>query len=105
MWTWFGNSPSGLIWSYHDRVLVRKADSDLITCPTFNWLGLTDHKPVWVSVRLVNRPCLSSDWKFNTSLLEIWDFWMWLENLMQRAIVGVVIGTFGYGTFGCGWKT
>ena len=50
-------------------MLVRKADSDLITCPTFIWLGWTDHKPVRVSLRLVNWPSLSSDWKFNTSLL------------------------------------
>ena len=42
---------------------VRRADSDLITCPTFHWLGRTDHKLVRVCLRFVNRP---SYWKFNT---------------------------------------
>ena len=36
MWTWIGNSPSGQVRSYLDRVLVRRADSDLVTCPTFH---------------------------------------------------------------------
>ena len=75
-----------------DRALVRRADSDLVACPTFHWLGRSDHKLVRVNLWLANRPSLASYWKFNTSLLEIWDFWMWLENLIQGALVGVVIG-------------
>ena len=71
---------------------MSRADSDLVACPTFHWLGWSDHKLVRVSLRLVNRPSLASYWKFNTSLLEIWDFRMRLENLIQRAIVWVVIG-------------
>ena len=63
MWMWLGNSPSGQILN---RVLVRRADSDLITCPTFHWLGRTDHKLVRVCLRFVNRPSLASYWKFNT---------------------------------------
>ena len=43
MWTWQGMSPSGKIRSYLDRMLVRRANSNLVTCPTFHWLGLTDH--------------------------------------------------------------
>ena len=75
MWTWIGNrTPSGQARSYLDRVLVRRVDSDLVTCPMFHWIGRTDHKLVRVSLRLVNRPRLASYWKFNTSLLEIWDF-------------------------------
>ena len=35
MWTWLGSSPSGQVRSYLDRVLVRRAYSDLVTCPTF----------------------------------------------------------------------
>ena len=73
MWTWIGNSPSGQVRSYLDRVLVSRADSDLVACPTFHWLGRSDHKLVKVSLRLVNRPSLASYWKFNTSLLEIWE--------------------------------
>ena len=92
MWTWIGNSPSGQVRSYLDRVLVSRADSDLVACPTFHWLGRSDHKLVRVSLRLVNRPSLASYWKFNTSLLEIWDFRKRLENLIQRALVGAVIG-------------
>ena len=92
MWTWLGSSSSGQIWSYLDSVLVRRANSDLVACPTFHWLGRTDHKLVRVSLRLANRPSLVSYWKFNTSLLEIWDFRKRLENLIQRALVGAVIG-------------
>ena len=71
---------------------MSRADSDLVACPTFHWLGRSDHKQVWVSLRLANWPCLASYWNFNTSLLEIWDFRMLLENLIQRALVGAVIG-------------
>ena len=92
MWTWIGGTPSGQIRSYLDRVLVRRADSDLVTCPTFHWLGRSDHKLVRVSLRLVNRPSLARYWKFNTSLLEVWDFRVRLENLIKRALVGAVIG-------------
>ena len=88
---WLGSLPSGQIRSYLDRLLVRRADSDLVACPTFHWLGRTDHKLVRVSLRLANRPSLASYWKFNTSLLEIWDFRERLENLIQRALVGAVI--------------
>ena len=92
MWTWIGSSPSGQVRSYLDRVLVRRADSDLGACPTFHWLRRSDHKLARVSLRLTNRPSLASYWKFNNSLLEIWDFRMRLENLIQRALVGAVIG-------------
>ena len=92
MWTWIGSSPSGQVRSYLDRVLVSRADSDLVACPTFQWFGRSDHKLVRVSLRLVNRPSLASYWKFNTSLLEIWDFRMRLENLIQRSLVGAVTG-------------
>ena len=71
---------------------MRRVDSDLVTCPTFHWLGRTDHKLVRISVWLVNRPSLASYWKFNISLLELWDFRVRLENLIKRALVGAVIG-------------
>ena len=83
MWTWIGNSPSGQVRSYLDRVLVRRADSDLATCPTFHCLERTNHKLVRISLWLVNRPSLASYWKFNTSLLEIRDFRVRLGNLIQ----------------------
>ena len=95
MWTWIGSSPSGLVRSYLDRVLVRRADSDLVAYPTFHWFGLTDHKLVRVSLQLANRPSLTSYWKFNISLREIWDFQMRLENLIQRALVRRLLGISG----------
>ena len=92
MSTWIGSSPSGRVRSYLDRVLVSRADGDLVACPTFHWSGRSNHKLVRVSLRLANRPSLASYWMFNTSLLEIWDFRIRLENLIQRALVGAVIG-------------
>ena len=90
IWTWIGNLPSGQVWTYLDS--VRRADADFISCLTFHWIGLGDHKLVRVSLWLVNRPSLASYWKLNTSLLEIRDFWEQLETLIQRALVGVVTG-------------
>ena len=43
-------------------------------CYLSHWLKRTAHKLVRISLRLVNRASLASNWKFNTSLLEIWDF-------------------------------
>ena len=80
MWTWLGSSSSGKIRSYLDRVLVRRADSDLVACPMFHWLGRTDPKLVGVSLRLANRSSLASYWKFNISLL------------IPQALAGTVIG-------------
>ena len=51
MWTWIGSSPSGQVRSYLERVLVSRADSDLVACPTFLWLGRSDHKLVRVSMQ------------------------------------------------------
>ena len=92
MWTWLGSSPFGQVRSYLNRVLVRRADSDLVTRPTFHWLGRTGHKLVRVSLRLANRPNMAGNRNFNTSLLEIWDFRRRLENLIQRALVGLLPG-------------
>ena len=89
MWMWMGNLPSGQVQTYLDRVFVRRADVDFISCPTFHWTGLADHKLVRVSLRRVNRASLASYWKFNTSLLEIRDF---RETLIQQALVRAVTG-------------
>ena len=73
MWMWLDNSPSVHTTSYLDR-RVRRADTDFVTCPLFNygaWL-------VKFSLQLANRPSLVDYWKFNTSLLEIQDFRDWL---------------------------
>ena len=91
MLTWLDSSPSAKVDSYLDRVLVRRADSDFVSCPTFHLIGLTDHKLVRVSLRLANRPSLAGYWKFNTSLLGIREFQDRLESL-KRALVGAVTG-------------
>ena len=90
MWTWLDSSPSAKLGSYLDRVLVRRADIDIVSCPTFHLIAWTDHKLVRVSLQLANRPSLAGYWKFNTSLLEIQDFHDRLESLIQRALVGAV---------------
>ena len=92
MWTWLDSSPSAKVGSYLDRVLVRRADIDFVSCPTFHLIAWTDHNLVRVSLWLANRPSLAGYWKFNTSLLEIQDFRDWLESLIQWALVGAVTG-------------
>ena len=89
MWTWLDSSPSAKVGSYLDRVLVRRADIDFVSCPTFHLIAWTDHKLVRVSLRLANRPSLAG---FNTSLLEIRDFRERLKSLIKRALVGAVTG-------------
>ena len=92
MWTWLDSSSSAKVGSYLDRVLVRRADIDFVSCSTFHLIAWTDHKLVRVSLRLANRPSLAGYWKFNTSLLEIRDFRDRLKSLIQRALVGAVTG-------------
>ena len=92
MWTWLDRSPTAKVGSYVDRVLVRRADIDFVSCPTFHLIAWTDHKLIRVSLRLANRPSLAGYWKFNTSLLEIRAFRDRLESLIQRALVGEVTG-------------
>ena len=71
-------------------LLVRRANSDFVTCPTFHYEAQTDHWLVRVSLQLADRPSLTGNWKFNTSLLEIWDLQDRLESLVQRALVKAV---------------
>ena len=95
IWTWLDRSPSAKVGSYLDRVLVRRADIDFVSCPTFHLIAWTDHKLVRVSLRLANRPSLAGYLKFNTSLLEIRDFRDRLESLIKRALVGRLPGIGG----------
>ena len=60
--------------------LVRRADMDFDSYPTFHLIAWTD------------RPSLAGYWKFNTSLLEIRNFRDRLEPLIKRALVGAVTG-------------
>ena len=74
MWTWLDSPLSAKAGSYSDRVLVRRADIDFVSCPTVHLIAWTDHKLVRVSLQLANRPGLAGYWKFNTFLQEIRDF-------------------------------
>ena len=87
MWTWLDSSPSAKVGSCLDRVLVRRADSDFVSCPTFHLIVWTDHILVRVSLCLANRPSLVGYWKFNTSLLEIRDVRDRLESVIKQALV------------------
>ena len=71
IWTWLDSSPSVRIRTYLDIVLVGRADTEFITCPTFHWIELADHKLVRVSLQLVNRPSLANYWRYRTS----WSGW------------------------------
>ena len=68
-WTWLDSSPSHRVRSYLDRVLVRRADIDFVTCPTFHYVAQTNHRLVKVCLRLAERPGLANYRKSNTSLL------------------------------------
>ena len=92
MWMWLDSSPSAKVGSYFDRVLMRRADSDFISYPTFHLIAWTDHKLVRTSRQLANRPSLAGYWKFNTSLLERRDFRDRQESLIKRVLVGAVTG-------------
>ena len=92
MWTWLDSSPSAKVGSYLDRLSVRRADSDFVSCPMFHLIARTDHKLVRASLRLANRPSLAGYWKFNISLLEIRDFRERLKSLIKWALMGVVTG-------------
>ena len=41
MWTGLDRSPSAKVGSYLDRVLVRRADIDFVSCPTFHLIAWT----------------------------------------------------------------
>lgn len=59
--TWAHNSPSTSNSSYLDRVLVRKVDLNFTGCPSFRWLGYSNHKMVLVHIKLGNKVKISED--------------------------------------------
>ena len=91
MWTWTPSSLSGPVKSYLDRLLVRRVDVDFISCPTFHWLGHSDHKLLLARMQLGDRARRASHWKFNVSLLERQDFRDKLEGLVQKELVGSIV--------------
>ena len=92
-WTWTNFSSSSVTnRSYLDRMLVRRADLDFLSCPEFKYLGRSDHKLVMARLRLSDRPKMATYWKLNSSLLELEDFRKKLGELVQRELVGAVTG-------------
>ena len=87
MWTWLDSSPTAKVGFYLDRVFVKRADIDLVSYPTCHYKTWTDHKLVWASLRLANRPAVAGYRKFNTSLRDFRDR---LESLIKRALVRAV---------------
>ena len=79
-------------------MLDRGADSEFVKCFTFRYVAQTDHSLVRVSLGLADGPSLGSNWKFNTSLLEIRDFQDRLESPYQRALVEAVTGNKWWGS-------
>ena len=90
MRTWLESSPSVCIKSYLERVVVRRADADSDTYPTFHWIRQTERKHIRISLKLANRPSLAGYWKFNSFLLEKRDFQDWLGSLIKQALMGPV---------------
>ena len=71
MWTWLDSLPSVHTKYYLDRVLVRRANTELVFCLMFHWIRHTDHRLVRVSLQLAHRLRQADYWKFNTSLLKL----------------------------------
>ena len=42
MWTWLDSLPSALVGSYLDSVLVRRAECDFVSFPTFHLIAWTN---------------------------------------------------------------
>ena len=90
VWTWGNSSSSNPLASYLDRVLVRRADVDFVTSPTFIWLGVqgVDHKLVKARILLSDRPSLAGYWKFNLSHYERKDFRDALDEFLRGKLEG-----------------
>ena len=89
MWTWAHKSPSVPDRSYLDRVLVRRADVDFISCPTFHGnRDYTDHRLVRARINLTDRPSLAGYWKFNLSFLKSENFRDQLEGVVRGWLGG-----------------
>ena len=92
-WTWTGRGASAQLYSYLDRVLVRRVDLDYLGGPSFNAYKDSDHKFLCVSIRLDKARCrMSGYWKFNSSLLAEADFRNQLELMIKRELTGAIMG-------------
>ena len=93
VWTWTGRGASAQLYSYLDRVLVKRVDLDYLGGPSFEPYKNSDHKFLCVSIRLDKaRRRMSGYWKFNLSLLAEADFRNQLELTIKRELTGAIMG-------------
>ena len=96
-WTWTGRGASAQLYSYLDRVLVKRVDLDYLGGPSFDLYKDSVHKFLCVSIRLDKaRSRMSGYWKFNSSLLAEDDFRNQLE-LIKRELTGAIMGNRWWG--------
>ena len=89
VWTWTGRGASAQLYSYLDRVLVKRVDLDHLNSLSFEPYKNSDHKFLCVSIRLDKARCrMSGYWKFNLSLLAEADFQNQLELPIKRELTG-----------------
>ena len=92
-WTWTGRGASAQLYSYSDRVLVKRVDLDYLGGPSFDPYKNSDHKFLCVSIRLDKARCrMSGYWKFNSSLLAEADFRNQLELMIKWELTGAIMG-------------
>ena len=93
VWTWTGRGTSAQLYSYLDRVLVKRVDLDYLGGPSFDPYKNSDHKFLCVSIRLDKARCrMSGYWKFNSSFLVEADFRNQLELMIKRELTGAIMG-------------
>ena len=93
VWTWTGRGASAQLYSYLDRVLVKRVDLDYVGGPSFEAYKDSDHKFLCVSIKLDKaRRRMSGYWKFNLSLLAEADFRNQLELTIKRELTGAIMG-------------
>ena len=92
-WTWIGRGASAQLYSYLDRVLVKRVDLDYLGGPSFDPYKNSDHKFLCVSIRLDKARCrMSGHWKFNCFLLAEDDFRNQLELMIKQELTGPMMG-------------
>ena len=97
-WTWTGRGASAQLYSYLNRVLVKRVDLDYLGGPSFDPYKDSDHKFFCVSIRLdKTRSRMSGYLKFNSSLLAEDDFRNQLELMIKRELTGAMMGNRWWG--------
>ena len=91
VWSWAGRGASAQLYSYLDRVFIRRVDLDYLGGPSFDPYKDSDYKFLCVSIRLDKaRSRMSGYW--NSSLLDEDDFRNQQELMIKRELSGTIIG-------------